>query len=200
MDSAESKTPSASGTSGKLVIIGIVTIAIWAAAISWYFRYNATHRAAKFWGPETAVLIRDAPQVTLFKQLPAVQGNADHSTIDISSAGGLLHLRNALLEDHSFIWTTPEDPPNPAADIRYWWLQFNNTKTGKTAMIWLTKDCNQAAKYISLPNERADELAPISTEPMAKGLREMFAEFTSASSAESGDKPQAAKKAPMPAR
>src|SRR5215212_1559074 len=61
--------PSAGSTaSGKLVIIGILTIALTGAAVSWFFRYNATHRAATFWGGETATLIRDAPQVILFRK------------------------------------------------------------------------------------------------------------------------------------
>src|SRR4051812_21733385 len=58
--------PSGGSTaSGKLLIVGILAVSIAAAAMSWWFRYNATHRAATFWGPGLAVLIRDAPQVTL---------------------------------------------------------------------------------------------------------------------------------------
>jgi hypothetical protein len=52
--------------SGKLVIIGILAVAVASAAASWWFRYAATHRAAQYWGPETARLIRDAPTVELY--------------------------------------------------------------------------------------------------------------------------------------
>ena len=46
--------------SGKLVIIGIVGVALAGAGAGWWFRYNATHRAAEFWGPQAVRLIRDA--------------------------------------------------------------------------------------------------------------------------------------------
>ena len=54
MNRAETEQPSASGISGKLLIIGILTVAFLAAGTSWWFRYSATHRAATFWGPAAA--------------------------------------------------------------------------------------------------------------------------------------------------
>src|SRR5262245_471220 len=98
-DHESSQSPQ-SGTSGKLVILGVVAIATVAAAASWWFRYKATHRAAEFWGSEDARLIRDAPIVEMYE--PAR---------DISAARGLVHLRNALLEDRSFQW--PSKPVSP---------------------------------------------------------------------------------------
>ncbi len=103
----------ASHISGKLVILGILAVAITGAAVSWYFRYNATHRAAKFWGPAAAALIRDAPEVTLLQKPfasvaalagdpAAVQASIDKSAINISHAHGLVHLRNALLTGSQF--------------------------------------------------------------------------------------------------
>ena len=38
--------------SGKLVIIGIRGGRPAGGGASWWFRYNATHRAAEFWGPK----------------------------------------------------------------------------------------------------------------------------------------------------
>src|SRR3989304_2712639 len=69
---------------------------------SWWFRYSATHRAAQFWGPQAAELIRDAPHVTLRSAAAAADGQdaADAAVPrDVSHAKGLTHLRNALLED-----------------------------------------------------------------------------------------------------
>src|SRR4051812_15803668 len=86
--------------SGKLLIVGILTVAIAAAAASWWFRYSATHRAAQFWGPETARLIRDASVVEIWRPsnpiistsaAPLVESSDLH---DVSSARGLVHLRN----------------------------------------------------------------------------------------------------------
>src|SRR5215212_5624550 len=103
MDSAESKQASGSGISGKLVIIGILFVAFWAAGISWYFRYQATHRAVKFWGPEAATIIRDAPVVFIdrsgkldYPTSVANDGDARRANIDVSHARGLTHFRNAL--------------------------------------------------------------------------------------------------------
>src|SRR3954465_15245155 len=103
------------GTSGKWVIIGILAVGFTAAAVSWWFRYNATHHAATFWG-RNAFVIRDADQVQLLELLPAIANAPPKSNTvsvgglsvpvasrqDVSSAHGLAHLRNALLEDQSF--------------------------------------------------------------------------------------------------
>src|SRR5262245_15088624 len=119
--------------SGKLLIIGMFVVAIAAAAASWWFRYEATHKAAQFWGPTAVILIRDAPNVELLELQPANEANspqwppdlaaASQITIghktwtirsrrDISSAPGLTHLRNALLEDRSFNWGAMESTRN----------------------------------------------------------------------------------------
>src|SRR5262245_11486007 len=102
-----STQPAAKEISGKYVILAVVVVALTGAVASWFFRYNATHRAAEFWGPEASKLIRDARQVTLYKQpldvprtmrvktadVPAaIQAHIDKSAIDISRARGLLHL------------------------------------------------------------------------------------------------------------
>src|SRR4051794_22605652 len=144
---------------GKLVVLAIVLIAFWAAAISWYFRYQMTHRAAKFWGPESARLIRDAPQVTLYvtpfsgvnaaANPAAAQAIFDKSAIDVSHAPGLTHLRNALLDDRSFEWRGPNEPsPNVADDIAYWYLIFDDPKSGSLAQIAFSHDCRQAARIV----------------------------------------------------
>jgi hypothetical protein len=208
MDSAETKPPSNTGTSGKRVIIGIVVVAFWAAAISWYFRYNATHRAARFWGAASVTLIRDAPQVTL-KIMPYDPADPQTSStsvdIDVSHARGLTYLRNALLEDHNFTWSDSNSERRNANDFHDWkWiLEFVDPKTGKSAGMQFTKDCTNAAPLIPVPIERIgiEKVPMISTDPlMAKGLREMFAEFSGPPSADGGAKPQAANEAAEQAR
>ncbi len=194
------ESPPASVTpqiSGKLVIIGILTVAITGAAVSWYFRYNATHRAAKFWGPEAATLIRDAPQVTLFRK-PSGEvirlarndpkpASFDGSARDISHAHGLVHLRTALLEDRSFEWAvTTESSPKQDSDISYWVLSFYDPENGKTALIMFAEDCKHA--WRTSEHLLAYELTNISTEPIAAGLREMFDEFSATPAANPGAK------------
>jgi hypothetical protein len=106
--------------SGKFVIIGILIAAAAAAGTAWWFRYSATREATEFWGPDAAAMIRDAPHVALIALEPGKDSPQDLSTSDavveignqlfavkkrwdISSAPGLSHLRNALLEDRTFV-------------------------------------------------------------------------------------------------
>lgn len=196
MATPETTPRPASSFSGKLVIIGIILVALWAAATSWYFRYHATHQAAKFWGAEAAALIRDAPEVTLYKEpmastdslrsdpagiQAAMQAHIAKSAIDISHAHGLLHLRNALLEDANFIWPSPDEQPIlPADDLGYWWLKFRDPKSGKETVIWFSEDCRQGKQHRQRPDGTWDATV-FSAAPMANGLREMFAEFSGGS-------------------
>jgi hypothetical protein len=162
-----------SNFSGKLLIIGILTIAFLAAGTSWWFRFSATHRVATFWGP-AAVVIRDARVVELW--LPAnpheivrsASLSVNNSDLhDISSAHGLVHLRNALLEDHSFNWPPIEVTP----DVQ--WTQGLRFLDGSTGvLVMFSRDF----KFVRAAN--GHEM--LSCEPMADGLREMFAEFSAA--------------------
>jgi hypothetical protein len=173
--------------SGKLVIIGILGVALAAAGVSWWFRYKGTHRAIEFWGPEAAILIRDAPKVTLFR-MPSpdvmrltlydpVRASLDDSARDISQARGLVHLRHALLEDRNFgSPAASEQRPVINNNTGYWLLSFYDRKTQKTAIVLFSEDCRHATRQkLRL---MAYELTSISTEPIAAGLREMFAELS----------------------
>jgi len=175
MDHAESRE-STSGLSGKLLIIGILTVALLGAGTSWWFRYSATHQAATFWGPSAAVM-RDARVVELWTpvnfhpELDDARLSVDNSELhDISSARGLVHLRNALLEDHSFEW-----PPIKISPDVHWteWTRGLRFRDGSTDVLVLF---SPDFKFVRLAN--ASEM--LSCEPIAKGLREMFAEFSGA--------------------
>jgi hypothetical protein len=151
--------------SGKFVILGILTVALASAAASWWFRYSATHEAAQFWGPQNARLIRDAPHVALVRLILS----EPPTTRDISRAPGMLHLRNALLEDRSFLW---EQGIEAAPKNGGWKLAFSDPATGEQFTIRFTTDCRGAIDD-SDPRGRA-----VSTAPIAKGLREIFAELS----------------------
>jgi hypothetical protein len=173
--------------SGKLVIIVILAITLGAAATSWWFRYTATHRAAKFWGPEAAMLIRDARIVELDTIEPAI--DSKRRTVvqlgidnrgeprSISTAHGLTHLRNALLEDRSFDWSQQF---HTTSSPWRWVLMFRNDETVVLALLF-TSDCKHVA-----PVKAIDKA--VSCEPIAAGLREMFEEFSSQSPSEKKDR------------
>lgn len=146
--------------SGKRLILGVLAIGLAAAAASWWFRYSATHRAAQFWGPQAAELLRDAPHVTL---------RTDASTDvpgDISNAKGLTHLRAALLEDASYDWSAA----GPADTNWSNSLVFETSEGAEPrVVVMFSPDFNWTA------NGSAAKHA-VSTSPIAKGLQEFFAE------------------------
>jgi hypothetical protein len=158
-----------SNASGKLVILTIVAVALAAAGTSWWFRYKATHRAASFWGPEGSQMIRDAPRV-LLTRTPL---SAPSLTRDISTAPGITHLRNALLEDRSFKWG---QGISIAPKGGSWTLEFSTPASGEPFAILFSTDC-RAAKAIG--DDGAKKEWQVSTEPISKGLREVFDELTS---------------------
>jgi hypothetical protein len=171
MSTSSNQLP-ANEKSGKLLILGVLVIGLAGAAASWWFRYSATHRAAQFWGPQAATLIRDAPHVTLRSDTPSKdsQGkNAADVPRDVSSAKGFTHLRDALLLDASYDWTAAGPPDTDWSNS----LVFAATEGAEPrAVIMFSPDFNWAA------NGAAGDPAQhaVSTSPITKGLREFFAE------------------------
>lgn len=162
--------------SGKLVIGGIVALALLAAGTSWWFRYAATHRAAEFLGPVAARLIRDAPMVEFFVLEPAAKQDAMsfaermmHAAAgrDISKLPGITHLRNALLEDRSYVW--PAGPVAGSADWR-WGLKFSRAAKGEAAVLLFTSDWTKMT----------DAVSAVSCEPIAGGLATMLGPISTA--------------------
>jgi hypothetical protein len=167
--------------SGKLVIGGIVALALMAAGTSWLFRYSATHRALQFWGSEGARLIRDAPTVELIR-IQATDETKDRAMhfrlwsgeqvtvteyYDVSGARGITHLRNALLEDRSYAW--PPREGDQGVDWR-WMIGFRDESRSRRIFMLFTEDCTRTALLESDENV-------ISCQPIANGLCTMFAEF-----------------------
>jgi hypothetical protein len=167
--------------SGKWVILGILAVGFTAAGASWWFRYNATHHAATFWG-RNAWLIRDADHVQLLELRPgeknappkngAITVNGNPVIVvaqqDISQAHGLAHLRNALLEDQSFNW--PAKAITTELPWR-WALQFELDK--ERTIIFLTDD------FLHATGDTDNGAIPmvVSCEPITKGVRTVIEEW-----------------------
>lgn len=227
-DSPANLTPLAEpSVSGKWVILGILAVAFVAAGGSWIFRYNATHRAVEFWGPQAARLIRDASRVDIFRlrteeagSVPAtarIPLKSDRTLYGydqhiISKAHGLAHLRNALVEDRSFEWPAEapsSDPPWRWA-LTFWRSPDRITPLGGPS--WTQKamdamhDKKQPVMTCILFTEdctQATVVEPangkvISCKPIAAGLREMFAEFAATNDSESAAPPKPAAEAASP--
>jgi hypothetical protein len=169
------------GTSGKWVIIAILAVGFTAAAASWWFRYNATHHAATFWG-RNAWVIRDADQVTLLELLPAIANAPPKSNTvsvggltvpvasrqDVSKAHGLAHLRNALLEDQSFAW-----PARAVTTDMHWRWALQFTLDKESNAVYLTNDFAHATGDI----DNGAIPMVVSCEPIASGLRTVIEEW-----------------------
>jgi hypothetical protein len=181
--------PAERGVSGKFVIMGILGLALVAASGSWLFRYNATHRAAEYFEPANVIAIRDAPKVTfatyaepLTLRIPTIWflpitfeqwlAEQPHTSTDVTSAHGLVHLRNALLEDQSYDWDADSTNPVPAAAAAWKHsLVFEDTTTGHRTYVLFAPE----SKLL----KEADRTFPLSYQPIESGIAEMLAEFAS---------------------
>ena len=169
--------------SGKLLIAAMLAAGVLAAGASWWFRFAATHQAARFWGPEAAQLIRDAEQVDLLA-LEQAGGPVSDSLLtvagvpwriagshDVSQAPGLTHLRNALLEDRSFDWPAQDAP----AGIE--WTHGLRFRAGPAPPLVILFSSDFGLTAACFPDAAASQA--ISCKPIAKGLREVTVEWTS---------------------
>jgi hypothetical protein len=175
--------------SGKLVIITIAALALFAAGANWWFRYSTTHEAAEFWGPEASLLIRQAPLVHLIAVEPLDPANHKHDSsltfadhyhlsdglwhitdrLDISKAPGLSHLRTALLEDRN-LRPLKGEPVAPST-----WqggLEFHSSLSGSVTLLF-SPNCDVVLRH--WPGDTADRTQQ--TGPIAEALCSVFAEW-----------------------
>jgi len=158
-----------------------------AAAIGWWSRYLATHRAAEFWGPEATALLRGPSQVELLElagsvesaNLPASEradatrkfaGRYVVARHDISAAHGLTHLRSALVEDRNFNWNLPAPGKAP---VWVWALRFQ--ARGHGAMLLFPSDFSRLGCLHGdkLPADH-QAIVSISCRPLMKPLATYF--------------------------
>jgi hypothetical protein len=161
--------------SGKLLIGAILAVAILLAGAGWWFRYEATNEAARFWGPHAVRLIRDAPGVELARGSQVSTARQPGSSRDVSQAHGLTHLRNALLEDRSFTGTKSIESRSMAPGTLFqggWSLVFHDPSRGEELTIFFPTDCTAVAF------DADDGRRVASTGPIAAGLRRMFSELS----------------------
>ncbi|MEO8495349.1 MAG: hypothetical protein ABI614_09780 [Planctomycetota bacterium] len=100
---------------GKLVIAFIFGLSAVMGGYAWWHHYTQGRQCVVLWGAETGEAIRYAPQVEVMRL--DVAGAPDAETIqiqdqplkivarkDITNTPGLVHARQALIEDASFLW------------------------------------------------------------------------------------------------
>ena len=152
--------------SGKLVIIGIVGVAARRGRCELVVPLLTPLTELFDFGVPRRLDLFAMPRSSSFSNMVAYQHDEYQKLAlndrDISNAPGLLHLRNALLEDRSFKW--PAEYVDPDASWR-WALVFRN-QSGDTATL-LSRERLAIRRYAS-----TDEYI-LSCEPIAAGLREI---------------------------
>ncbi|HUG71498.1 MAG TPA: hypothetical protein VMM76_27380 [Pirellulaceae bacterium] len=109
---------------GKLVIAFIFGLSAVMGGYAWWHHYTQGRRCVEFWGAEAGEMIRYAPQVEVIRLAPPEVDGAETIQIqdeslaisarrEITDNPGLVHARQALIEDASFLWNADlEGPPN----------------------------------------------------------------------------------------
>lgn len=93
--------------SGRRVVAAIVLLGFCLAGFAFWFQWRQTRRCLDFLGADVARAISRAERVELWRlgsgerpRRPVAIGRQD-----VSRAPGLVHLRHALVEDASYVWT-----------------------------------------------------------------------------------------------
>ena len=159
--------------SGKLLIVGILGVALAAAGFAWWFQFSRGQRALAYWGGETASIIRHGDAAELF--LIATSGNGESLEVDgqnyvmlreisLDAAPGFVHARHALIDDASYRW---DDPP-PDAIVWTHAVAFDNQQG---QVVWTV---------ISLDDGVLRQLEGsrplVMSEKLQAGLKQFFAE------------------------
>ena len=129
--------------SGKLLIVGMLALAVLAATFAWRFQQSRGDRLLAVLGSPTAVLIRLAPEIELWQLEPATSSvdkadlisldGVDYAVVkrrDLSQGSGIVHARQAIIEDRSYIWDNLE-PSTPD-----WTHALRFGQNGDETLLW----------------------------------------------------------------
>ena len=143
--------------SGTYLVAAIIAVAVLSAGITIAYHWSQSRFTVAYWGGEHATQIRAAEEVRL------VDLNSDAAAEDISKAKGLVHFRQALIEDASFVGTVPRDEANPNWKVE---VRFIDPDTQQETTVQFDLD----GGLVGLP-DREDVL---NAQPIAEGLRTFF--------------------------
>lgn len=168
MSSSHQSTNFSSGiSSGNLVVAFMILIAGVLAGITVWHHWSKGYASIAYWGSVNAENIRYAPTVQL---------KTDQKNFDISKARGLVHFRQALIEDASFTRTASEE------DIQPQW-------THEVVFSWPQKSESTVVQFdlenglLGLPAKAHVLVAK--PEPTLSGLITFFDDVTSSTAAKS---------------
>lgn len=131
---------------GKLVIVFIFGLSAVMGGYAWWHHYTQGRRCVELWGAGTGELIRYAPQVEVMQldnedSADAVAMQIQDEPVqviarkDITGTPGLVHARQALIEDASFLWKADlQGPPKWQYVLRF---------TDDDQQVSIAIDCDQ---------------------------------------------------------
>ncbi|TWU30100.1 hypothetical protein [Bythopirellula polymerisocia] len=164
-------------TSGTKLVSLLAVVALALGVASWWYRFESAHRSTEFWGPTAAELIARPSQVTAMTLATKPEEGAGAPTEsldvgnervalvnihDVTDVPGMVHLRNSMLTDSNFDWTTEVESPNWG-----WCLLFSNE--GQQARLLLSEDFSVVG-LLEDSHPRA-----VNCRPMAETLHKYFA-------------------------
>ncbi len=161
-------------SSGKLVTIGILALAVLAGGVAWWHTWSKGQRSLEYWGSRRAGQIRLAPKVTFYElgdsgspasrpqlEIGSGQLRGVIDERDVSLARGLVHARQALIQDSSFNWD------EVAASTPQWRFALRFEDRGGSVLVLFDLDHALIAS--------ADDVRPLSTN-LGPGFAELFSD------------------------
>lgn len=148
-------------SSGKLVVLAMILIAATLAGITVWHHWSKGYASIAYWGAANGENIRYAPVVQL---------KTDGETFNISKARGLVHFRQALIEDASFtqLISMEEIQPQWTHEVVFSWPE-------KSESTIVQFDLDKG--LLALPEE--SRLLVAKPDPTRSGLAAFFSDVTS---------------------
>lgn len=160
---------------GKVLIVAILSVGVAAALFAWQHQYRRGARVMKLWGADNTYRIRMAPECELLKLTQPSANATDSLRIDnqdwqivqrkeISQARGLVHARQALIQDANYQWDSPDRPARWSVAVIF----RDPDKSDQTTMLAIDLD---GGAICDVQSRRRANVSPI-----VHGLRVFFDE------------------------
>lgn len=153
--------------SGTKLVLALVGLALLLGVVSWWYRYEAAHRASQFWGATASRLIAESEgfEARWTDLAEDSQESSTEKILDLSKARGQAHLRHALLSDRNYVWGKPLD--GETTDWR-WTIRFFEGIA--EAEVLFSRDLSVIGKR----NADGDTVQAYSCQPMTESLEQYF--------------------------